>query len=217
MGSCASNPEGFVAWVGAALANGLKGEALQNARWTFIVAGIASLILAVFSLGLPHTPPKKAEQGGEGLAWLQAAKLLVHPFVLVLWIVTFVDSFVHNCYFNWTGQFLGASQEAGGVGIPGNWIMPIMSVGQLAEILTMFVLGITLKKLGWRVTMIVGILGHAARFAVYAFFPQHAAPLSWCRYYTESATPSSFATVYIFVDEHFPKDVRNMHKAYLTL
>ena len=98
--------------------------------------------------------------------------MLKHPFVLVLWIVTLVDSFVQNSYFNWTGTFWARTKAAGGVGIPGNWIMPVMSVGQIAEILTMFVLGATLKRLGWRATMIVGILGHAARFAVYAFFPQ---------------------------------------------
>jgi len=56
-------------------------------------------------------------------------KLLKHPFVLVLWLVTFVDSFVHNCYFNWTGTFLGSSQ----VGIPGNWIMPVMTSARLPK------------------------------------------------------------------------------------
>ena len=39
----------------------------------------------------------------------------------------------------------------------------------------MLILGVTLKKLGWRTTMIVGILGHAARFAVFAFLPQQQA------------------------------------------
>ena len=171
----AANPEGLVNWLGTVLKNGLTGAALQSGtKWTYIVAGVASLLLAAFSLSLPHTPPKKATGGeGESLAWLEATRLLRHPFVLVLWLVTFVDAFVHNCYFNWTGSFLGAKAESGGVGIPGNWIMPVMSVGQIAEILTMFVLGVTLKHLGWRTTMLLGILGHAARFAVYAFFPQH--------------------------------------------
>src|SRR5438128_2114424 len=148
----AAGPQGLTNWLGAVLGSGLTGQALQDAtRWTYIVAGIASLLLAGFSLFLPHTPPKKAEQGaGEKLAWLEAVKLLKHPFVLVLWLVTFVDAFVHNCYFNWTGTFLGTASAAGGVGIPGNWIMPVMSVGQIAEILTMFVLGATLKNLGWR-------------------------------------------------------------------
>jgi MFS family permease len=202
----AANPSGVIGWIGTALANGLTGQALQEGtKWTYIVSGIASLILAVFSLALPHTPPKKAGVGAaESLAWLEACKLLKHPFVLVLWIVTFIDSFVHNCYFNWTGQFLGSSQ----VGIPGNWIMPVMSIGQIAEILTMFVLGATLKKLGWRATMIVGILGHAARFAVYAFFPQKELIIV-VQVLHGICYAFFFATVYIFVDEHFPKDVRS--------
>ena len=135
-------------------------------------------------------------------------KLLKHPFVLVLWLVTFVDSFVHNCYFNWTGSFLGTAPAAGGVGIPGNWIMPVMSIGQVAEILTMFVLGATLKRLGWRTTMVVGILGHAARFAVYAFFPQHQELIIVVQVLHGICYAFFFATVYIFVDAYFPKDVR---------
>ena len=170
----AANAHGLVAWLGAVLGSGLTGEKLKAATaWTYAVAGVASLALAAFSFVLPHTPPNKSGDGAEKLAWLEAVKLLRHPFVLVLWLVTLVDSFVHNCYFNWTGSFLGTDAAAGGVGIPGNWIMPVMSVGQIAEISTMFILGATLKRLGWRATMIVGILGHAARFAVYAFFPQH--------------------------------------------
>ncbi len=107
------------------LGSGLEGDALKSAtKWTYVVAGVASLLLAAFSLTLPHTPPKKPTgDGSDSLAWMEAVKLLAHPFVMVLWLVTFIDSFVHNCYFNWTGSFLGASQEVGGVGIPGNWIM----------------------------------------------------------------------------------------------
>lgn len=206
----AANPQGISAWLGAVLGSGLTGDALKAATvWTFIVAGIASLLLAAFSFTLPHTPPKKASEGsGEKLAWLEAVKLLKHPFVLVLWLVTLVDSFVHNCYFNWTGSFLGAGKEVGGVGIPGNWIMPVMSVGQIAEILTMFVLGATLKRLGWRTTMIVGILGHAARFAVYAFFPEHPGLIIAVQILHGICYAFFFATVYIFVDAYFPKDAR---------
>jgi nucleoside transporter len=207
----AAGAKGLVDWLGTVLSSGLTGDALKNAtRYTFIVAGIASLALAAFSLTLPHTPAKKATGGaGENLAWLEAVKLLKHPFVLVLWLVTLVDSFVHNCYFNWTGVFLGTAKEAGGVGIPGNWIMPVMSIGQIAEILTMFVLGATLKKFGWRTTMIVGILGHAARFAVYAFFPQSAAVIILVQILHGICYAFFFATVYIFVDAYFPKDIRS--------
>jgi predicted MFS family arabinose efflux permease len=201
----AANPQGISAWIGAALANGLTGAALQSAtKWTFIVSGIASLVLAAFSLTLPHTPPKPAT-GENKLAWLESVRFLKHPFILVLWVVTFIDSFVHNCYFNWTGTFLGSPS----VGIPGNWIMPVMSIGQIAEILTMFVLGATLKTLGWRATLIVGILGHTARFAVYAFFPQHKELIILVQILHGICYAFFFATVYIFVDAYFPKDARS--------
>jgi predicted MFS family arabinose efflux permease len=205
----AKNPQGLVNWLGAVLGSGLEGPALLSAtRWTYIVAGIASLLLAAFSLLLPHTPPKPAQQGS-GVAWLESVRLLKKPFVLVLWLVTFIDAFVHNCYFNWTGGFLGASREAGGVGIPGNWIMPVMSVGQVAEILTMLVLGVTLKNLGWRTTMIVGILGHALRFLVYALFPENHALIVVIQVLHGICYAFFFATVYIFVDAYFPKDARS--------
>src|SRR6185295_7165790 len=58
------NPTGLVAWVGSALAHPLTGDVAKAAtKWTFVVAGIASLVLAAYSLTLPHTPPKKAGEG----------------------------------------------------------------------------------------------------------------------------------------------------------
>src|SRR5438067_2225304 len=112
----AAEPQGLIDWLGTALKSGLTGDKLlEGTRWTYIVAGIASLLLAGLSLVLPHTPPKKVTEGENRFAWLESVKLLRLPFVLVLWLVTFVDAFVHNSYFNWTGSFLGTARESGGV------------------------------------------------------------------------------------------------------
>ncbi len=204
----AAQPIGLVNWLGTALANPLTGDAAKAAtRWTFIVAGLASLALAAFSLVLPKSAPQ-ARPAGERTAWSEAFGLLKHPFILVLWLVTLVDSFVHNAYFNWTGVFLGTAREAGGVGIASNWITPVMSIGQVAEILTMLVLGATLVKLGWRTTMVIGILGHAARFAVYALFPASAAMIIAVQILHGICYAFFFATVYIFVDAYSPKNIR---------
>jgi hypothetical protein len=201
---------GFIDWLGTALANPLTGDAAKAAtRWTFIVAGMASLALAAFGLMLPRSAPRPAASAAGGRqAWAVAFAQLKHPFILVLWIVTLVDSFVHNAYFNWTGVFLGTAREAGGVGIASNWITPVMSIGQVTEILTMVVLGATLKALGWRTTMVVGILGHAARFAVYAFFPSSAGAIIAVQALHGICYAFFFATVYIFVDAYSPKDIR---------
>jgi nucleoside transporter len=203
----AARPQGLGQWLSTLLNPNfaLTGAALQQGtRWTYIVAGIASLLLSAFSLTLPHTPAKKAEAGSDRLAWLEAVKLLRHPFILVLWLVTIVDAFVLYSYFNWTDTFLRSDQ----VGIAGTWTMPVMSLGQVAEILTMLILGATLKRLGWRLTMLIGILGHVARFLVYAFAPNAPAVIG-VQLLHGICYAFFFATVYIFVDEFFPKDVRS--------
>jgi predicted MFS family arabinose efflux permease len=69
----------------------------------FTVAGIASIALAAFSLVLPKTPPASSE--GKKNAPLEALKLLAVPSFLVLFIVTFLDALVHQCYFQWTSPF----------------------------------------------------------------------------------------------------------------
>lgn len=199
----AAHPVGIIDWIKTALGSGLTGAALQKAtRWTYIVAGISSLLLAAFSVALPHTPAKKASVAEEKFAWLEALRLLSRPFVLVLWLVTFVDSFVLNAYFFWAATFLGQ------IGIKGNWIMPIMGIGQVAEILAMAMLGVALKAMGWRTTMTLGILAHVVRFAVFAFFPQCTALIIAVFILHGICYAFFFATVYVFVDEFFPKDAR---------
>ena len=210
---------GFVDWLGTALANPLTGEAAKAAtRWTFIVSGIASLALALFGLTLPRSAPRPAAATSSGRqAWAVAFGLLKHKYLLVLWLVTLVDAFVHNAYFNWTGVFLGTPQAQGGVGIAANWIAPVMSIGQVAEILTMVFLGATLKALGWRWTMVVGILGHAARFAVYAWFPESPGMIIAVQVLHGICYAFFFATVYIFVDAVSPKDIRTSAQGLFNL
>ena len=134
--------------------------------------------------------------------------------LLVLFVVTFIDSVIHNGYFLLAGNFLGDAKAAA---IPQKWIMPVMSIGQVAEILTMFILGATLKHLGWRTTMVVGILGHAARFSVFAFMPQHQALIVLVNVLHGICYAFFFATVYIFVDTYLPKDIRSSAQGLFNL
>jgi MFS family permease len=90
--------------------------------------------------------------------------------------------------------------------------MPVMSIGQIAEIGTMAFLGYCLKRLGWRYTMVIGILGHAVRFAVFAFAPVPAVAIT-VNVLHGICYAFYFATVYIFVDEFFPKDARSSAQA----
>ena len=56
--------------------------------------------------------------------------------------------------------------------------------------------------------MILGVLGHAARFAVFAFMPFNHAAIIAVQVLHGICYAFFFATVYIFIDAAFPKDVR---------
>jgi hypothetical protein len=205
---------GTIGWIAASwpfvfLLAGKAGAELQSALASiFLVAGVASFTLAAFSLTLPRTPP--ATGSSTRNAPLEAISLLAVPSVLVLFIVTFIDSLIHQCYFQWTSPFLARA------GLPANWIMPAMSIGQIAEIATMAALGLVLARLGWRTTMAIGIAAHAVRFFIYAL----GQPL-WLIVAVNvvhgMAYAFFFAAVYIFVDEKFPRDARASAQALFNL
>ncbi len=196
---------GTIGWIAASwpfvfILAGKTGPDLNAALSSiFTVAGVASIALAAFSLTLPHTPPARSEGGIS--APMQAIRLLRDPVMFVLFVATLMDALVHQCYFQWTSPFL---QQAG---LAENWIMPAMSVGQIAEIASMAALGWALARLGWKWTMTIGILAHAARFFVFAIGD----PL-WLMVAINVVHGMCyaffFAAVYIFVDERCPKEAR---------
>jgi nucleoside transporter len=206
---------GTIGWIAASwpfvfILADKTGTALHAALASiFWVSGLASFVLAAFSImALPSTPPARSE--GQPSAPLEAIRLLAIPAFLVLFIVTFLDALVHQAYFQWTSPFLEHA------GLPANWIMPAMSIGQIAEIGTMAALGAVLARLGWRTTMAIGIAAHAVRFFIYAL----GEPL-WLivgvNVVHGMAYAFFFAAVYIFVDERFPRDVRASAQALFNL
>jgi MFS family permease len=206
-----SQSSGFLSWLGTALSTPKAGAAMQSAlTGTFIVSGIASLALAAFCLILPHTPP--SPRRGEPFAPWEAIKLLARPSILVLFIVTFFDSLVHFGYYFWTSRYLQS------IGLPENWIAPAMSIGQTMEVVAMAMLGGIIKKLGWRKTLIFGVLSQTIRFGVYAMGSRDS---MWAVIAVNVvhgfAYACFFATVFIYVDEHFPKDIRSSAQSLFNL
>ena len=174
----------------------------DQVRWIFLVAALISFMMAAYSLSLPHTPPRPAETL-DRLAWRRALGLLRRPSIAVLFLVTFIDSVVHNGYFVMSDAFL-----TNRVGVAGNLSMVVLSLGQVTEVVTMASLGFVLARLGWRATMTIGILGHAARFLAFAFLADSLPAIIAVQLLHGVCYAFFFATVYIFVDEAFPKDVR---------
>ncbi len=194
------------------VANSLAFTHLKDARREFglvRMGGTIGWILASWPL---YFVLQDVQGAGGKLAWREALKFLwTTPFLLVLFVVTFIDSTIHNGYFLTAGGFLGQ------IGIKPENIMPVMSIGQVAEILTMAGLGLALKRLGWKWTMTIGILGHAGRFLVFAFFSESIPAVVAVQVLHGICYAFFFATVYIFIEVAFPKDVRTSAQGLFNL
>jgi len=89
----AANPQGFVDWLGTCSVPDLTGEEALSARNEVDLHRGRHRLLCAGCLqydSFRTRPPKKVETGADRFAWLEALKLLKHPFVLILWLVTIV-------------------------------------------------------------------------------------------------------------------------------
>lgn len=157
---------------------------------------------------LPRTPPTRRVE--HPLAFARAFELLKHPGFLVVTLAALPISMIHQVYFMRTGTFLKE------VGFEVPMVGPVMSIGQFAEIAVLAVLGLFLKRLGFKWVIALGALCFAARYAIFAMAAP-GGPLS------DSAKPvllaamilhgfcygCFFAGSFIYVDRVAPKDVRH--------
>jgi MFS family permease len=81
----------------------------------------------------------------------------------------------------------------------------------------MLLLGTVLGKLGWKWTMVIGVCGHVARFAVFAFLPDVQGIIIGVQVLHGICYAFFFATLYIFVDAVFPKDIRTSAQGLFNL
>jgi len=143
----------------------IKGEELNEARGVALAAaGIAGLVMAAYSLTLPHTPPIKEEK--RRFAPGVAARLVTMRPFLVLVVISFFVAIVHKFYFVLNSPFLKDILQRGDV--ESAWEQRISSFGQVAEIGVMAVLGAMITRLGFKWTMIVGAAAYVVRCLVFA-------------------------------------------------
>ena len=132
---------------------------------TFILAAGFSLILGLFSLALPHTPP--AREAPDPLAFRKSFALLKDRNYLSFFIIAFVVATELQLYYILTFPYLQTIGPA--VGITSENLPAWMTIGQIAEIFTMaLILPYALSRWGVRVSMLVGILAWPVRYVIFA-------------------------------------------------
>ena len=131
---------------------------------TFLMSGIASLFLGLFSFTLPKTPPKRAP--GEKVTLkeiigLDALKLLKDRNFAIFFISSILICIPLAFYYQNAHSFLsniGVSNPTGK-----------MTIGQISEVLFMLLLPVFFTKFGFKKTILVGMLAWALRYALFAY------------------------------------------------
>lgn len=127
-------------------------------------AGLLSIVMGIYCFTLPNTPP--AKQAKNPYAFLEAFKLTSNRNFAVLLVISFIVAIELPFYYGFTNIFLTDAKQ--GVGLTSDWALAAMSLGQVAEILLMLLLAPSLKHLGMRTTVVLGILAWPVRYAIFA-------------------------------------------------
>lgn len=127
-------------------------------------AAILSAVMGVYCFLLPNTPP--AKDAKNPYAFLEALQLTANRNFAVLLAISFVVAIELPFYYNLTFLFL--TEKGAGVGLADSSAGWAMSLGQMGEVVLMLALAPSLRYLGMRTTILLGILAWPVRYAIFA-------------------------------------------------
>jgi len=145
-----------VGWIAGGLALAAIAEATSPVQW--YLAGSVSAAFGMFAFTLPHTPPRKVGKDvsiGEILG-LDALGLMRKPSFAVFIGCMFLICIPLYFYFVNVGVYLTELEWKN--------ITAWLTLAQVSDVIFLFLLPIMLKKLGYKVTIFIGILAWAVRY-----------------------------------------------------
>ncbi|WP_199136846.1 nucleoside permease [Pedobacter sp. ASV12] len=162
---------GTLGWIAAGLLisyyfhwDSKEGTASGFLKNTFLMAGIASLVLGLFSFLLPKTPPKIAKSEKVKISELlgfDALKLLRDKNFLIFFISSILICIPLAFYYQNANLFLSTI----GVDNPTGK----MTIGQASEVIFLLFIPIFFKRFGFKKTILVGMIAWAIRYALFAY------------------------------------------------
>ena len=128
----------------------------------FYVTGAAGVLLGIYSVTLPHTPPPAAgkEASIREILGVDSLKLLKERSFLVFIVGSFLICIPLAAYYAFAPVY------AGKVGI--ERVAGVMSLGQVSEIVFMLLVPWFFRRLGVKWMLAVGMLAWAVRYGLFA-------------------------------------------------
>jgi len=154
---------GSIGWIVTGLVLGVLRHRFKMITGDFfLVAGVASILMSVLCVFLPHTPPNKEAE--DAWALLKALRLLLVPGFSVFLLISFIVATQLQFYYIFTSTFLEHR-----VGIAAENTSAVMAIGQVAEVFVMVLaLPFMLSRFGVRTTLVIGILAWPLRYIAFA-------------------------------------------------
>ncbi|MEM7230104.1 MAG: MFS transporter [Planctomycetota bacterium] len=167
------------------------------------VSGVMSVAYGIYAITLlPKTPPKPNSDAPA--AFLKAFGMLRHRGFLVLTLASLPISMIHTVYFIRTGPFLES------IGFTKAHVGPVMSVGQISEIVFLAILGVLISRLGFLGTLVLGCAAYLGRFAIFAIATEDLQGAVIAANALHGLCYGCFyAAAYIFVERISPADIRH--------
>jgi nucleoside transporter len=130
---------------------------------TFLLAGIAALVLGFLSFTLPATPPKVSDEKIKigDIIGLDALKLLKDKNFAIFFLSSILICIPLAFYYQNAHPFL---TEAGIENPTGK-----MAIGQISEALFLLLIPVFFTRFGFKKTILVGMLAWAIRYALFAY------------------------------------------------
>ncbi|PKP44713.1 MAG: MFS transporter [Bacteroidetes bacterium HGW-Bacteroidetes-13] len=131
---------------------------------TFMMVGVASAILGVFSFTLPKTPPQADRSEKVRISeilGLDALKLLKDKNFFIFFLASILICIPLAFYYQNTNPFLSE------IGMTNPTAK--MAIGQVSEILFMLLLPFFFTKFGFKKTILVGMAAWAVRYFLFAY------------------------------------------------
>lgn len=126
------------------------------------VSGAISVLYGLYALTvLPKTPPKA--NAAHPLAFARAFGLLGNSTFLLVTLVALPVAMIHQVYFFRAAPFFEAVAH-----VRKENLGPVLAIGQASEIGFLLILGLFIKRLGYKWVLVAGCLGYALRFGIFA-------------------------------------------------
>lgn len=151
---------GTFGWIVAGLIVGSSG--LSDSTDIFTLAAVASLVLAIYSFTLPHTPaPERGKPVKmRDLLCADAFAMLKQRHFLVFIICAMLISIPLAAYYAYAAPFVAA---AGFTNVGG-----VMSLGQMSELFFMLLIPFLFARLGIKYMLMIGMLSWFLRYVMFA-------------------------------------------------